>query len=278
MFYPKIIILGPGGMKGIMELGALQKLHEKGYLNNIERFVGCSIGSIISLLYICGYLPYELLLKTKEHYNLLQFLPEHMTIKEYLNTGGIIQTEKIKETLNILVLNKLGSIPTLSQLKVMRNISLTVVYSNIETCKYGYISDETHPDMLCTDAAIIGINIPGLISSGYFNGIDYTDGALTNPYPINIYDDGKTNILGIFIQQTYDVNNFFERSMFIYVNMTIASLRNFIIQHASNKCKHLEIKTNIQDPTGIFICHDERENMYSSGYEVCDKFLKKMSE
>lgn len=274
MFHPKIIILGPGGMKGIMELGALQKLHEQGCLNDVERFVGCSIGTIISLLYICGYLPYELLLKSKEYCNLLQFLPEHMTIKEYLTTGGIIPPKKIKETLDILVKNKLETVPTLAQLKMIRNISLTVVYSNIETCTYGYINEETHPNMLCTDAAIIGINIPGLISSGYFDGIDYTDGALTNPYPINIYDDGDTDILGIFIQQTYDVNNFFERSMFIYVNMTIASLRNFIIRHASNKCKHLELKTNIQDPTGIFIRHDEREDMYSSGYKECDKFLK----
>src|SRR6056297_3123288 len=52
---PELIVLGPGGVKGFLELGSLLVLEKWGWLDNVHTFVGVSVGAIISLLLICGY-------------------------------------------------------------------------------------------------------------------------------------------------------------------------------------------------------------------------------
>lgn len=44
-----ILALGGGGSKGILHLGALKFLEERGILNNFEKFYGCSVGSIFAV-------------------------------------------------------------------------------------------------------------------------------------------------------------------------------------------------------------------------------------
>ena len=38
---PSVLVLGPGGIKGHLELGALLILEKEGYLSNIHQFVEC---------------------------------------------------------------------------------------------------------------------------------------------------------------------------------------------------------------------------------------------
>ena len=52
---PDVLVLGPGAIKGFYMLGGLSKLEHNGYLSNVKVWVGVSIGSVISLLLICGY-------------------------------------------------------------------------------------------------------------------------------------------------------------------------------------------------------------------------------
>ncbi len=51
----KTIIIGPGGMKGFIYLGALWKLEEINILRNITHIIGISIGSVIGALICCDY-------------------------------------------------------------------------------------------------------------------------------------------------------------------------------------------------------------------------------
>ena len=52
---PDIIVLGPGGSKGYIQLGALLRLELDNLLSNVVQYVGCSVGAIISLLMVVGY-------------------------------------------------------------------------------------------------------------------------------------------------------------------------------------------------------------------------------
>ena len=54
------LILSGGGVKGVAHLGALKALHELGLLQNIDTFVGTSIGAFIGVLLSIGYSPDEL--------------------------------------------------------------------------------------------------------------------------------------------------------------------------------------------------------------------------
>ena len=56
----KNIIFSSGGIKGLYFLGCLEALEELNITNNIEVFVGCSVGSIIALLYSVGFTAKEM--------------------------------------------------------------------------------------------------------------------------------------------------------------------------------------------------------------------------
>ena len=45
------LVLSGGGPKGIIQLGMLNVYHHLGELDNIQNYVGTSIGSVISLLF-----------------------------------------------------------------------------------------------------------------------------------------------------------------------------------------------------------------------------------
>ena len=57
------LTIGGGNFKGLAFLGALEYLHSMNYLTNIENFYGCSVGSMIGILYIIGFTPRELLIE-----------------------------------------------------------------------------------------------------------------------------------------------------------------------------------------------------------------------
>ena len=59
------LFIGGGGYSGIMFIGVLEYLHENNLLN-LKNFYGCSIGSLIGILYLSGYTPKEILSKFME--------------------------------------------------------------------------------------------------------------------------------------------------------------------------------------------------------------------
>ena len=54
------LTIGGGSFKGISYIGALEYLYKNNMIHNIENFYGTSIGSVIGVLFIIGYKPYEI--------------------------------------------------------------------------------------------------------------------------------------------------------------------------------------------------------------------------
>src|SRR5665648_189955 len=52
---PDIIVLGSGGVKGFLHLGALCALKEYHMLDHVKTYVGVSVGAIVALLCVIGY-------------------------------------------------------------------------------------------------------------------------------------------------------------------------------------------------------------------------------
>ncbi len=63
MINPETLIVGSGGTKGFLFIGALEVFNEKGILKNVKKYVGVSVGSIISLYMILGFTTLEILNK-----------------------------------------------------------------------------------------------------------------------------------------------------------------------------------------------------------------------
>ena len=54
------LFIGGGGIDGISFVGALEYIHQNKLLD-LKRFYGCSIGSLIGVLYISGFSPTRIL-------------------------------------------------------------------------------------------------------------------------------------------------------------------------------------------------------------------------
>ena len=279
-WFPETLVLGPGGMRGYLQLGALLYLEKNNYLNNIKRVVGCSIGALIGLFFVIGFNILDLILMDFKFKFFEQTLLS--SINEIQRLVGLTNHKKFKEEINDKILKMLGVIPTLEGLYKYTMIEFYVCTYNLTKNRIEYISHHTHPDMSCVDAVILSSNVPFIFQELTMNGDTYIDGALANPYPIEEFDDEKNDILGIIIRdddehqlESNDLNK-------IGIYMTKVSkvgmieLEKRIIDKCSNRCKHLIIKTNIIDPFGITYDIndiDTRFTMVAKGSSVAENFV-----
>ena len=110
---PKVLVIGPGGIKGLMALGFLTVLDDHNWLSNINTYCGVSVGAIISLLLVVGYRPRKIITEL-----LLMDIFKHETfdIHALWNHKGLLSNEPVRKKLIELVKNIFGIVPTLHEL------------------------------------------------------------------------------------------------------------------------------------------------------------------
>src|SRR5437762_49683 len=99
MVYPTVLVLGPGGIKGFIELGALLYFEQQTqFLSQIKIIIGVSIGSMIGLLYTSGFTVsdiIEMALTMDFFKDIFSFSAINITKKM-----GLISNDKIKDKLS----------------------------------------------------------------------------------------------------------------------------------------------------------------------------------
>jgi predicted acylesterase/phospholipase RssA len=275
-FMPDILILGPGGVKGFLHLGACFLLEKKGILKGIKTIVGVSIGAVIGLLYAVGYNSSDIMTHALA-IDLFQDLSS-MTFEDIKKNVGLLSNDEISKKLRELVIVKYGFEVSLKQLYEFSAIELVCVTNNMTRRAPEYLSYKTHPHMNCVDAVLLSMNIPGLLFRITYQNNVYSDGALVDPYPIRKYDDGKNKILGLYIDEPSGVTN--GSSALMYLVHAIATpmrqLRECSIRDSSNNCRHIRLKSDIIDSLGLAVGIIERARMISEGYETAKETLAKM--
>lgn len=276
---PSVIVLGPGGVKGYLELGALLVFEKEDYFDSVNYWTGCSIGSAIALLVVCGY-TIEEIVDDFINFNILnEFIG--INIGNILDKAGLIKNETMEKLLTLRISQKFGFIPTLKQLYLSTNIILTTTVYNTDKTRTEYFNKDTEPDISCIEAAMISMAMPIIIESRIHNGSEYIDGAIGDPYPVLIHDNGQRDILGIYIDsesssiKNINIPNIIYKG-FEAIQGSIKTRRDQNIEWASNKCKHVELKSNIQDSVGLTVDENTRKLMVKQGYESALLFLDKM--
>lgn len=274
---PELIVLGPGGIKGFLELGALLVLEKQGWLDNVHTYVGVSVGAIISLLLICGYKVSAIIADAADT-NIFHDLST-VRFSDIKGNVGLVSNEPIKKKIRDQIINVYDHVPTLRQLYLYTGIKLVAVSHNLDKEQVEYLSHETEPDMSCLDAVMLSMNIPLLFYKLKYKGCVYIDGAFGNPYPVDHYDDGKTDILGIYIRSTRPQEEEpSDSSTTMYIHKTIQStmseLRRRIIEMTSERCRHIELKSPTVDSTGISVDADLKADTILTGYKVASEFIE----
>jgi predicted acylesterase/phospholipase RssA len=194
------LCISSGGFKGLGVLGALTSFHSFGYLKNCKNFAGCSVGSIIVYLYAIGWDPTELYLRVND-VKLFESIAE-FNINNLQNAKGLMDNERIRNILETLVVEKRIQhkikMPTLLDL---HNEGIYIAFSvtdrvTDENVKIDWRSD---PHLKSVEAALMSANIPLLYEPMKYKNMLCSDGAMTNPFPIDYLDNGSRKILGISV-------------------------------------------------------------------------------
>ena len=264
---PKVLVLGPGGVKGLLEVGALRYLEQTGMLDEVEIYAGCSIGSVISLLKICGYEAQDMMI---EGSNISIFDNLDLDFTKMSSDAGIVSMSVMGNRIEGLVKMKMGKVPTLYELYMATNKSLFCTAFNMTRKRTEHLSKESHPNLSCVKACMMSCAVPVLFQKVEYHGCRYIDGAVGNPYPINMFDDSKTDILGIYIQTMSKVRNS-TLSELIDVAETIIGIeqkRTTIIQSSSTRCKHLRLQCSVLDTTGVSLGIPAKADLMIDGWNA----------
>tara|TARA_R100000750_G_C2326078_1_gene88225 strand:+ start:213 stop:1064 length:852 start_codon:yes stop_codon:yes gene_type:complete len=277
-----VLVIGPGGIKGYQELGAIYYLDSIGKLNNVKTIIGVSVGAIIGLMMAAGISIKDIIYLAVANVDIVDLDLENIDLIAMLNNirtkFGLFSSQKIEKTLSSILIDKYGYIPTLKQLYDKTGIDLIMVEFSLTYKTKKYFSHITEPDIDCIKALSLSINIPGIFFMKEYKGEVYIDGAFGDPYPILLKDDGINNILGIYIETSIEDKTY--KNMLVYVHDIFHCMFDVIternIKESSSKCIHIGLKNNIMDTIGASVTMSDKAKMVLDGIETAkNTFLTK---
>ena len=277
---PVEIVLGPGGVKGFLLLGALLKLTEV-YSSEIKYWTGCSIGSAIALMMTCSYSIKDII-DDCLNFDILEDF-NNFDIFKAIEKDGLISNQTMEKILTDRVNNKFGFIPTLKELYLKTGVIYTSVTYNYDKMKKEYLNKDTEPDLSCVEAAMMSMAMPIIIQPRIYKGCEYLDGAIGDPYPVLYHDNGERNILGIYINSEHHISrNKNSKISILYksygiVQGFIKTIRDIHVEMSSDKVKHLELESSIIDSIGVTLSKEDRQNMIDTGFKMANLFLDKLN-
>lgn len=267
-----ILVLSGGSFKGFAYIGVLKALKKLNLLNNLNIFIGTSVGSIFSLLLSLNSCIEEIEeFINKINFNqLMNFNIKNLYCNYGLNDGSTI--------INLLIsfLNKknFNQNLTFKELYERTNNILIINSSNI-TKKINEVFDYlSTPDMEILKAVRMSISVPFIFSPVGFNNCLYVDGGIINSFMYiwaikNRYK--KDNIIGVLLNDKINKNqsyNFYSYLMDIYYslysNQTEELNLNEIINIEIDNCSIS--KTNISDI--------EKNKMIELGFNKTIEYFK----
>jgi NTE family protein len=199
-----------GGVRGIAYLGALEELERLGFVNNIQRVAGSSVGAIAALM-VSLRLP---AVEIKSLFDTLDFsrIPQARTedqsssilnkldvascSQRLLKNFGWYSSAYFYNWLKDVIADFAKGNPdaTFYDFRRLGYRDLYVVVSNMTKHRAEVMSFKTTPDVAVGDAIRMSMSIPLYFEALHFDGKTfgkgdlYVDGGLFNNYPVDIFD------------------------------------------------------------------------------------------
>ena len=264
------IVISGGGIKGLCSLGALQYEYEKKTYDpdNVSIYAGTSIGSVISLLMICGYTPLEAFKSIYEIDDFLDIRSEGVDVWDFVKFMGLMSIKGFMDKIETLVKSKLGYIPTLKELKDNTGKTLVVPVTNITKMSCEYYTYKTKPNVSCLDAVKFSSNLPFVFQRLRFEDCYIADGGVIDNFPLDYIDNGKLHILGI-VSTGYNIpvgklklyDYFYSLAVLPIISNTKLRCRN-----AKSNTKLIELDTKKYPFLPFSISDNDKMEMFSEGY------------
>jgi len=272
----KNIVFSSGALGGIAFIGVIKALEEHRQIYKIQGISGCSIGSVIALLFSIGYNSDELTdialqFKHKKYMDI--------QVLGFLEHCGLDTGKKIIKYLSRLIEYKTG----LKDLTFEQHWNITgrVLWINsscIDTNLPDYYSVKTSPKMSVLRAVRRSITVPFLFTSEIENGIRYIDGGYHDSVPASMFPV-KGTVCFIVRNNAYgDINGtdihggaFFSFCMKLLMGMH-TSLNVYRKEGLKTKYNVVEIFTGVQS-LSVNLKRQEKKRLILTGYNVLKNML-----
>jgi NTE family protein len=288
----KNLVLSGGAIGSVSILGALECLisRKKIKLEEINRYIGSSGGSIICLFLAIGYNIEQIMAIITDFMKKYNSLPKREPTEVFVNlidNYGIDDGEYIKEWIDFIIFNKINiTNPTFIEFVKHTGKDIQICSSNISTYSYELFSVENTPNVVVSDAIRASIAIPILFTPKMINECYYVDSGLLNNFPINYIKD--TNVcgkdtLGICLLSKMNKKNKIE-NIFKYlinivttvsnndslINSPFVSEKGFVIYKLLTDCSSINFDT---DDIKFKIDKDIIQGYYQDGYNQLLRLL-----
>lgn len=209
----KGIVIGSGGIKGFLYIGALKALADNGLLREYRHFFGCSVGSLICLFLACSLSPAEILeiFLTKKFEDVMVF----GSWDSIVSGAGVFDNGVMKEHLNSILCNRLNianamdlSFRQLYEMTGNEFYSITVDTDNTRVKTYG---TRCTPDISVVSAVVASCSIPFVIQGTTIGDNFSVDGAVMDPIGLQVafeYLPPKSTIQCLFLANPLTAKKF----------------------------------------------------------------------
>ena len=168
------LVLGSGGIRGLSMLGALHYLYTTGKLTKINKFHGCSIGSVIGVLLIAGKRPMDIFNDlTAVDFN-SYWDPDVANITKY----NSLLTHKVFDFFKHILSKLVDNINiTIKDFSTAFNAEVNILTTCLNSKSLTIMNQYNFPDVPITTAVIASCSIPFFYPPVEINNNFYVDGA-----------------------------------------------------------------------------------------------------
>lgn len=276
------IVLSGGASKGFGIVGSLQYLQDVQKLSFVKKFIGTSIGAIISYLVCIGYSPIEIMIISCQKQIFEKMT--HIDMVNVMNGKGAVSFHIFQEILEKLTIEKIKKYITLQDLYTKYNKELVCCTYNMTLQKPEYLSYKTHPDLPCITALRMSSNLPFFFETFCYDDYKYIDGGIVDNFPISqvLSEDVA---LGIRTKKVLSIDpdrkeeDNLVRQFLLMLTIPIGHIEE--LQIILEKNKHVDL-IDIPIPTYIAfsfnMSNTEKFDLFSIGYETIKTFFSHASE
>ena len=276
--YRNLVISG-GGFNGLQFFGIIKYLDENNLLNNIENYIGVSMGCFINLLLIVGYKinDVETFFIKFDFAKIFDLKFEKILVEE--NIKGLSSGDNFTKLIKKFLLNKdIDENITLKELYNKTKKNFTIGVTNITYDKMEYINHENYPDLHVFKALRMTSCIPIFFEPIEYKDNYYIDGVMKDNFPIHLVsDDQLSSTIGIVLQTNFERYNIEEMTSVNYLIHLYRVLVNEPMKEKIKKYKELCKLFIIQPKINSFnyqINETNRCDLINSGYEYCKVHFK----
>lgn len=176
------LCIGGGAAAGYQFLGCLHYFYtETVWMKGVRVYGGTSIGASISTFLALGFSPMELfqMMMTYDLDDIMSFDLTHLPGK-----WGLVDNDKWKKYITQMILLKWSYVPTLQEVfDQTGNILCITTWCMTQKPHAVYLTPQTHPDVLVSDAIVMSTNLPCIFTKMEYKGHLYIDGGIFDNCP-----------------------------------------------------------------------------------------------